>query len=50
MDIAVKNKLINKKETDAMDTLYSLLDKGTDDMQASNEFTFDEAFRRLEEA
>lgn len=43
MEIAIKNNTVSEKN--AMQTLFSYLDKGIDDMEAGRVHTVDEAFQ-----
>lgn len=45
MEIAVKSNVEQIEEKAAMETLFSYLDKGIDDMEAGRLHTVDEAFQ-----
>lgn len=46
---AVIQKINETTEKDAMETLFSYLDKGIDDMESGRVHTADEAFRMIRE-
>ena len=47
MEVAVQNIDSTSKKKNAMETLFSYLDKGIDDMEAGRVHTVDEAFRLI---
>ena len=49
MEAVVQNPTHLATEKDAMETLFSYLDKGIDDMEAGRVHTADEAFRIIRE-
>lgn len=49
MEVAVKNIDRTGKKKNAMDTLFSYLDKGIDDMEADRVYAVDEAFQIIKD-
>ena len=49
MEAVVQNTTDLATEKDAMETLFSYLDKGIDDMEAGKELPLDDAFQKIRE-
>ena len=49
MEVAVKNIDRTDKKRNAMDTLFSYLDKGIDDLEADRVYAVDEAFQIIKD-